>query len=193
MLDFQHQQTIAGFFVWDMPFLRGNNSALGKILGGWSLTANGYWNFARQGSSVGVNYDSNANNWGDDFAKVAGGVSYPKTEITGQGDLLYQWIDPSGFVYPNGTLNRTFSPATTTDGVNLIDQLPWAWRVDAGLMKDFRIVGDTKLQFRLEAFNLFNHANLNDPNLSVGSSDFGTIRGKYGEGRRIQLGLRFMF
>jgi hypothetical protein len=54
-------------------------------------------------------------------------------------------------------------------------------------------VGDTKLQFRLEAFNLFNHANLNDPNLSVGNSDFGRIRGKYGEGRRIQLGLRFMF
>ena len=193
MLDFQNQQTIAGFFVWDMPFLRSNNSAVGKILGGWSLTANGYWNFARAGSSVGVNYDANANNWGDDFAQVAGGVSYPKTEITGQGDLLYQWIDPSGFVYPNGTLNRTFGPATTTDGVNLIDQLPWAWRVDAGLMKDFRIVGDTKLQFRLEAFNLFNHANLNDPNLSVGSSDFGRIRGKYGEGRRIQLGLRFMF
>ena len=42
-------------------------------------------------------------------------------------------------------------------------------------------------------FNLFNHANLNDPNLSVNSPDFGKIRGKYGEGRRIQLGLRFMF
>jgi hypothetical protein len=193
MLDFQNQQTLAGFLVWDMPFLRGNDSALGKILGGWSLTANGYWNFARAGSSVGVNYDANANNWGDDFAQVSGDVSYPKTEITGQGDLLYQWIDPAGFVYPNGTLDRTFSPATTTAGVNLIDQLPWAWRVDAGLMKDFGIVGDTKLQFRLEAFNLFNHANLNDPNLSVGNSDFGRIRGKYGEGRRIQLGLRFMF
>ena len=50
-------------------------------------------------------------------------------------------------------------------------------------MKDFKIVGDTKLQLRLEAYNLFNHANLNDPNPSVGSADFGTIRGKYGDGR----------
>jgi hypothetical protein len=65
--------------------------------------------------------------------------------------------------------------------------------VNAGLMKDFRIVADTKLQFRFEVFNLFNHANLNDPNGSVNSTDFGKIRGKYGEGRRIQLGLRFMF
>ena len=111
MQDFQNHQTIAGFFTWDLPFLRGNDSALGKILGGWSLTANGYWNFASKGYTRGVNYDANANNWGDDFAKVVGDISYPKTEITGQGDLLYQWIDPSAFVYPNGTLDRTFSSA----------------------------------------------------------------------------------
>ncbi len=61
-------------------------------------------------------------------------------------------------------------------------------------MKDFRIVArHASLQFRLEVFNLFNHANLNDPNLSVGNADFGKIRGKYGDGRRIQLGFRFMF
>jgi hypothetical protein len=60
-------------------------------------------------------------------------------------------------------------------------------------MKNFKIAGEARLQLRFEAFNLFNHANLNDPNLSVGSADFGTIRGKYGEGRRIQMGLRFMF
>jgi len=60
-------------------------------------------------------------------------------------------------------------------------------------MKDFRIVADTKLQFRLEVFNLLNHANLNLPNLSVGNADFGKIRGKYGDGRRLQLGFRFLF
>ena len=193
MQDFQKDQTIMGFFVWSLPLLRGNDSALGKIAGGWSLTANGYWNFDRKGNTVTPGYDSNANNWGDDYAKVVGGISYPKTEITGQGDLLYQWFDPSAFVYPNGTLDRTFSPVNTLDGLNVLTQLPWRWGVNAGLMKDFRIVENTKLQFRLEVFNLFNHANLNDPNGSVNSTDFGKIRGKYGDGRRIQLGLRFSF
>ncbi|MFN8096496.1 MAG: carboxypeptidase regulatory-like domain-containing protein [Vicinamibacteria bacterium] len=193
MQDFQNGQTIAGFFTWDLPFLRHSDTVAGKILGDWSLTANGFWNFANKGQTVSVNYDANANNWGDDFAKVNGTVSYPKTAITGQGDLLYQWVDPGAFVYPNGTLNRTFSSAVSTDGINVIDQLPWSWRVDAGLMKNFRIAGDAKLQFRAEVFNLFNHANLNGPNLSVGSSDFGTIRGKYGDGRRVQLGFRFVF
>jgi hypothetical protein len=193
MQDFQNQQTLAGFFVWDLPFLRGNTSALGKIAGGWTITANGYWNFARKGFTVGSNYDSNANNWGDDFAKVVGNISYPMTPITGQGTLLYQWFDTSAFAYPNGTLNRTFGPTTTTDGLNVLNGFPWAWSVNAGLMKDFRIVADTKLQFRLEVFNLLNHANLNDPNTSVGNADFGKIRGKYGDGRRIQLGFRFLF
>ncbi len=191
--DFQNDQTIAGFFVWNLPFLRGNDSALGKIAGGWSLTANGYWNFNRQGVGVYAGYDSNADNAGPDYAKVVGDVSYPKTEITNQGDLLYQWFDPSAFAYPNGTLDRTFASTTSSDGRNILDQLPWRWGVNAGLMKDFRIVADTKLQFRLEVFNLFNHANLNDPNGSVNSADFGKIRGKYGDGRRIQLGLRFIF
>ena len=53
--------------------------------------------------------------------------------------------------------------------------------------------GDARLQLRFEAFNLFNHANLNGPNTSVDSADFGKIRGKYGDGRRIQMGLRSMF
>ena len=49
MQDFQNEQTIAGFLVWDLPILRDNDTALGKILGGWSITANGYWNFDQQG------------------------------------------------------------------------------------------------------------------------------------------------
>jgi hypothetical protein len=193
MLDFGHNQTIAGFLVWDLPILRHDNTAKGKILGGWSLTANGTWSFANKGGSVFAGYDSNANAEGIDLASVVGSISYPKTPITGQGDLLYQWFDPSAFAYPNGTMNRVFGPTTTSAGANVLNELPGYWMVNAGLMKDFRIAGDAKLQLRFETFNLFNHANLNGPNTSVDSSDFGKIRGKYGEGRRIQMGLRFLF
>ena len=62
MQDFQNDQTIAGFLVWNLPFLNGNDSALGKIPGGWTITANGYWNFDRQGGSVSAGYDANADN-----------------------------------------------------------------------------------------------------------------------------------
>jgi hypothetical protein len=193
LLDFQNNQQISGFFVWDLPLLRGDKSTKGKILGGWQLSANGYWSFANKGSSVYAGYDANADGEGGDLASVKGPISVTRTPISGQGDLLYQWFDPSAFAYPNGTLDRTFGPATTDAGANVLGGLPWAWGLDAGLLKNFAIKGETRLQFRFEVYNLFNHANLSGPNTSVDSPDFGKIRGKYGDGRRIQMGFRFMF
>ncbi len=193
MQDFQNNHTIAGFLVWDLPVYRHDTGTKGKILGGWQITANGYWSFWNKGSSVFAGYDANANSWGDDLAKVNGGISYPKTPITGEGDLLYQWFDTGAFSYPNGTLDRVFGPTTVTDGLNVLDELPGSWRVDAGLMKTIVIAGAARLQLRFETFNLFNHANLNWPNTSVNSPDFGRIRGKNGDARRIQMGIRFIF
>jgi hypothetical protein len=189
----QNNQVVSGFITWDLPILRHDDSVLGKIAGGWQITANGSWSFLNKGGTVTAGYDANANNQGDDFGKQVAPINYVKTPINNPGsDLLYQWIDPSSFVYPNGTLNKTFSNVLTYDGLNVID-LPGSWNVDAGLMKNFRIKDATRLQLRIEAFNVLNHANLNGPNLSVASSDFGKIYGKYGQGRRIQLGVRFMF
>ena len=189
----QNNQVVSGFITWELPILRHDDSVLGKIAGGWQLTANGSWSFLNKGGTVTAGYDANANNQGDDFGKQVAPVNYVKTPINNPGsDLLYQWIDPSSFVFPNGTLNKTFSNVLTYDGLNVID-LPGSWNVDAGLMKNFKIKDATRLQLRIEAFNVFNHANLNGPNLSVASSDFGKIYGKYGQGRRIQLGVRFMF
>ena len=103
MLDFQNNHTIMGFFVWDLPILQNDTTALGKILGGWQVTADGYWSFVNKGSSVYAGYDSNADGVrASTSRRSSGDISYPKTEITGQGDLLYQWFDPSAFAYPDG-------------------------------------------------------------------------------------------
>ena len=193
MLDFQHHQTIAGFFVWDMPFLRGNDSALGKILGGWSLTANGYWNFDQTGLQRRRQLRREREQLGRRFRQGRRRHLVPEDGDHGPGRPALPVDRPGGLRVPERHPGPDVQPRDDDDGVNVIDQLPWAWRLNAGLIKDFRIVGDTKLQFRLEAFNLFNHANLNDPNTSVDSSDFGKIRGKYGDGRRIQMGIRFIF
>jgi hypothetical protein len=189
--DFQNNHTIAGFLVYDLPILRNDETALGKILGGWSVTANGYWNFLNKGGTVTAGYDANADGFGGDPAAVAGDISYPKTALD-EGNLLYQWFDPSAFRYPDGGTSRVFSSTVTYDGNNAIST-PDAWRVDAGLLKNFKITGDVKLQLRFESFNLFNHANLNNPITSLTDANFGKIRAKYGEGRRIQMGLRVLF
>jgi hypothetical protein len=193
MQDFTNQQTIAGFLSWDLPILRHDDTVLGKVLGGWQLTANGYWNFARKGNTVTTGGDTNGDGFGGDATAVVGKVGYPKTKLDGQGDLLYQWFDTSAFRYPNGTTSYGLSSNLTYDGVNVLSQLPWAWRVDAAVIKNFGLVRDARAQFRFEVYNLFNHANLNDPITNLNDANFGKIRGKYGDGRRIQMGVRVMF
>jgi hypothetical protein len=55
------------------------------------------------------------------------------------------------------------------------------------------LASGAKIQARFEVYNLFNHANLNWPSTSLNSADFGIIRGKNGDARRIQLGARLSF
>jgi hypothetical protein len=117
----------------------------------------------------------------------------PRPPITGQGDKLYQWFSTTGFSAPGGLANGQFGNVFTTSGINAINNLPTSWRVNAALLKNFSLGNGAKIQARLEAYNLFNHANLNWPNTSLNSADFGIIKGKGGEGRRIQLGARLSF
>ena len=69
---------------------------------------------------------------------------------------------------------------------------PGFWNVDFGLSKRVRF-GTRSAQFRLEAYNLFNHANLfpftSTADLSSNTSITGFRRGN----RRLQLGVRFDF
>ena len=66
--------------------------------------------------------------------------------------------------------------------------------VNSGLFKKFAITEHTGVQFRAEAFNLFNHPNwggasFNPTNLST----FGKITSKTGDVRNLQLSLRLYF
>ena len=52
---------------------------------------------------------------------------------------------------------------------------PGSKNVDLGLHKTFATGGSTKLQVRIEAFNVFNWVNLGNPNTTQNSPNFGRI------------------
>jgi hypothetical protein len=70
--------------------------------------------------------------------------------------------------------------------------------VDTALIKSFGLPfgpfrEKQKIDFRFEAFNLFNHTNLNQPNNSLGAGAlFGTIQSA-GAPRILQAALKFIF
>ncbi len=66
--------------------------------------------------------------------------------------------------------------------------------VNLGLFKNFKPTERTKLQFRLEAFNAFNHPRFGAPDTNPGSSNFGRVTpAQENTARLIQMALKLYF
>jgi hypothetical protein len=72
---------------------------------------------------------------------------------------------------------------------------------DLSLIKNITLAGSTSAQIRVEAFDVFNHANFGQPGrvATVGSTSFGVITGTRfptgdsGSSRQIQFALKLLF
>ena len=106
-------------------------------------------------------------------------------EIPSDQRTLERWFDPTAFLTPAiftfGNVGRN-----TLYG-------PGRWNVDSSLFKDFFLTEKVKLQFRAEAFNLFNHPQFGQPNATIGTGPAGTITSTAGNPRQLQLALRLQF
>lgn len=95
-----------------------------------------------------------------------------------------RWFDTSAFALPPfGSFGNA--------GRNILDG-PGFQNVNASLVKNTALTENFNLQFRVEAFNLFNHPNFNLPDNFLGSPTFGQILSAQSP-RRIQLGLKLLF
>jgi hypothetical protein len=100
-----------------------------------------------------------------------------------------QWFDPSVFVAANhfGNLQRNAVIG------------PAFHNTDVSVIRNARPGGRVGLQFRVDVFDVFNHANLGPPGNIVGSPTFGKITrtrlptGEAGSSRQIQLAVRLSF
>ncbi|HYZ82903.1 MAG TPA: carboxypeptidase regulatory-like domain-containing protein [Bryobacteraceae bacterium] len=102
-----------------------------------------------------------------------------------------QWINRAAF-----TANQRGQFGNA--GRNIL-KAPGFASVDFSIAKNTVIKENYAVQFRAEAFNLFNHPNLGQPVNVVNSAQFGqitstrTVRGDLGSSRQIQLGIKFLF
>jgi len=70
---------------------------------------------------------------------------------------------------------------------------PGLQKTDIALQRDFRLAGQTKLEFRAEAFNVFNHTNYGTPERFVNTPQFGTVTMAATPARQIQFVARLKF
>ena len=100
-------------------------------------------------------------------------------------DPVQQWFNPAAFA----------PAALGTIGTAERNSLrgPNAATVDMALFKNFPIGSRARFQFRLEAFNVFNRVNYNNPNSTItAGANFGRILGA-GDPRVLQLGFKFLY
>jgi hypothetical protein len=106
---------------------------------------------------------------------------------TGKIGAAGPWFDTTAFAQPTGV-------RFGNTGRNQF-RGPGGWNLDFSLFRSFPIGGQRRLEYRLQAGNLFNHPVYANPNGDITSANFGRILGvanQYPE-RQIQMGLRFSF
>lgn len=64
--------------------------------------------------------------------------------------------------------------------------------VDLSIVRNFELHQELRLQFRAEAFNVFNHANFGLPVADLSSANFGRIFSA-APPRQLQFGLKLIF
>jgi hypothetical protein len=154
---FDVTHNISASYVYNLPFFQHSSALLRYTLGGWEVSGIAS---LHSGNPFGVSNGVFGDNAG--AANHAGTGSYPdicgdihsappETNVPGIiGPLLY---NPGAFCAPEGL---TFGNA----GRNILRN-PFFRNFDMGLFKDVPIHGEKlHLQFRAEAFNIFNIANL---------------------------------
>lgn len=182
--------------VWEVPI--GRDRAIGRdmspvldaIVGGWQLST--IWT-ARTGLPVNVSLASSGTdpNTGKtySFLNRNGGVlrpnlvGDPNAHSDASKDRLH-FLDPAAYSLQavntpgNAPRNSAWGPGFFT--------------VDMSLVKRFRVGESRAADLRLEAFNLTNRTNYQNPNGTWGSSNFGVINGAYDK-RVVQVAVRFTF
>lgn len=183
---------------YDLPVGQGKRFSSGShavdyIIGNWQV--NGILS-VRSGQRYGVIDGSgdpaNTGNQGWAGYEQANLVGDPNSGSCTSGAQVHTqgcWINTSAFQAPAfGTFGNLRPDAF---------QAQRYWNVDLSIFRGFPIWGeDRKLQFRAEAFNLFNTVVFGPPNSDVSNtSNFGTVtsRGNGNAARVLQFGLRFLF
>ena len=194
--DFDARHTVSSNFVYFLPigtgqkFMSGAGKLANALVGGWGtsgiVSAHTGYPFDLHTGTFPINFTQDAPPVfiGPESA-VAHGIHVDQSTQTVQ--YFNNQSDAAGaFTFPFG--------GGTGDRNSL--RAPGFWNVDMAVLKNFSMPwsDSQKLQFRAEAFNLFNHPSFSAPGATLASpGTFGNITSTQSTARQLQLGLRYDF
>jgi hypothetical protein len=159
--DIRHKAVLS--FTWALPDLAHNNFVMREALGGWQL--NGIVT-VQTGTPFNVSFGST------DWANVGipSGGAPQRPNFVHVSKLTCSKASVLQEAFGSNTVSCVDSSAYSAPGRFTYGNLhhndlhgPGAWSNNLSLFKNFKIREQVNFQFRMEAFNAFNHANLGTP------------------------------
>jgi hypothetical protein len=189
---FDSRQRLTISYVYDLPFGKGQKFLPGvqgltdKLVSGWGI--NGLTTF-QKGFPLGITATPNTTGLNTGLRpNVAAGC---QETISGSAQSrINQWFNTSCFSLP---APYTFGNESRTDASL---RGPGIANYDFAVFKRTAITERLKLEFRAEAFNLFNRVQFGQPNLqysTAANSTFGVISSQLNQPRLMQMALRLAF
>jgi hypothetical protein len=185
---FDRNHILAMSYVYNLPFFRTQSGLIGKLLGGWQLSGivqaqSGAWLTPSINTATGGRRP-------DLIGKVTYLDPRKAQTLTGgsnQPVTANFYFDPTpGKIFGVPAADRYgSSPPNVIKG-------PGRHNWDLSLFKNIKATEKVNVQFRAEAFNVWNHASFRSPNMNASSRDFGTISDA-GHPRLIQFALKLTF
>jgi len=186
---FNLPQVVQFSWTYELPYGRGRmfgantNSAVNFVLGGWQLNGIYRWD---DGFPVGLGYNASVNlpTYGAQRPNLAGNLT-----TCGTGNLKQYFCNQSVVraptPYQDGNAPRYLTSA----------RVPGTNNITASLFKSFPLGfrEGTRIEFRLEAFNVLNRVQFAGPDATFGDATFGTISAQANAPRQVQLGLKAYF
>ena len=199
--DFNRKHVFSGSFVYELPFGKGKRfmgnagRALNLLIGGFQLNTTTNW-------SSGLPWSASYNECNSDqdvgicrpiligslktgvghFDPIAGSVPFftPVAPMPLNGDTSGPFQRPQLAQFGSG--RNAFTG-------------PSFFNSDMSLFKNFAITERVGAQFRFEAFNVFNHVNLNNPNNCIDCSGSGLITSlaPNAQMRQLNFGMKVTF
>jgi hypothetical protein len=191
--DFDARHTFSANYIYTLPigtgqrFLGGSGKLLNFFVGGWGTSSIISWH-------SGYPFSINSNTFPIDFTMSAPAV------FTGSVTAIQQDIHSENgqiqFFKSQTDANNAFSyPFGGGTGTRNAVRGPNFSNVDMGLFKNFALPWSDhqRLQFRADAFNVFNNVSFQNPGNNLNAPSFGIITAQENNPRVLQVALRFEF
>jgi hypothetical protein len=193
--NFDQRHNLVLNWTWDIP---GTRSRWDKVFSGWSVSGIGAHRSGFPVTAIGSQDIT-------DPRFSTPGLRFNRLELTGNIESRTQLDVPGG---KRVLFREDFQVVRDRPGNLGRNALsgPGSWSYDMAIMRSFAIRESTRLQFRAEFYNIFNHANLAPPVSDFSAPDFGIAYAgrsrsfsRFGElpldspSRRIQFAVRIRF